>query len=156
MAKPKKMLTTKDFSQKAGVSTTTVSGWLKKGKITGKKEGNKWLIPESELKKTGGAKSAPSSSRKTGSSKTKAKATPTKKKGTAKKTKPAKMAPKKKKSAGGKSLSVSEFSAMTYLTESGVEKWLKEGRLTGSIDASGKITIDASNLEDTMVNRLLR
>lgn len=154
MAKSKKMLTTKEFSQKAGVSTTTVSGWLKKGKIKGKKEGNKWLIPEGELKKAGSAKSA--STKKAAPSKTKTKAAPVKKKATAKKAKPAKKTTKKKKPAAGKSFSVSEFSEMTYLTEFGVEKWLKEGRLTGNVDASGKKTIDASNLEDAMVKRLVR
>ena len=76
MAKSKQMLTTKEFSQKAGVSTTTVSSWLKKGIIKGKKDGNKWLIPESELKKSGAAKSAPAN--KAAPSKAKTKTTPAK------------------------------------------------------------------------------
>lgn len=157
MAKTKQLLTTKEFSQKAGVSPTTVSSWLKKGKIKGKKEGNKWLIPESELKKSGAAK--PAAAKKAAKTKSKPKAAPAKKKAAAKKTKPkstAKPAKKVKPAGSGKTFSVQEFSDMTFLTEFGVQKWLKEGRLTGDVDASGTKRVDASNLENETVKRLLR
>lgn len=141
MAKNQKLLTTKAFSEKAGVSAATVSNWLKKGKINGKKEGNRWLIPESELKKTDSAKPAP------------------KKKAAAAKKKPAVKGPKKvlkTSKTGNAPYTVEAFSKMTFLTTFGVEKWLKEGRLTGGVDASGNKCVDAANLENPLVKRLLR
>jgi len=52
--------------------------------------------------------------------------------------------------------SISEFSAMTYLTAKGVSLWLKQGLLTGSQDDAGAWRIDAANLEARHVKRLLR
>jgi hypothetical protein len=65
------------------------------------------------------------------------------------KTKPAKV-------PAGKGIPLDEFVSMTYLTASGVKKWLKQGRLTGSQDGSGQWMIDAANLEVPDVKRLVR
>jgi outer membrane biosynthesis protein TonB len=55
-----------------------------------------------------------------------------------------------------KSFSVSEFAAMTYLTEKGVRQWLQQGLLKGRQDAKGNWQIEASNLEVPNVKRLVR
>ncbi|MBW2434381.1 MAG: hypothetical protein JRF36_12305, partial [Deltaproteobacteria bacterium] len=55
-----------------------------------------------------------------------------------------------------KSFSVSEFAAMTYLTENGVRQWLQKGLLKGRQDAKGQWQVDASNLEVPNVKRLVR
>ncbi len=145
MPKTEQLLTTQAFSKKAGVSTATVTKWLKSGKIKGKKEGNKWRIAASELKKA--SKTKPTASKTAAPAKVKSKSTQMKKKTPAKETQPTR---------GSKSFSVQEFSDMTYLTAFGVEKWLKEGRLTGGMDASGQKHIDAVNLENPLVKRLVR
>jgi len=136
MSSSKDALSTTAFAKKAGVSTSTVSKWLRTKKIKGTKQGGKWLIAASELDNV-----SPQSSKK-------ASATPRKKKpATAKPT---------QKTSGGKSFSIKEFSALTYLTEYGVEKWLKEGRLIQAEDAAGGPRVDASNLERPGVKRLVR
>ena len=65
-----------------------------------------------------------------------------------------KVAPKPTKAA--KFFSVAEFADMTYLTEYGVMRWLKEGKLKGQRDEKGAWQIDASNLEVPNVKRLVR
>ena len=55
-----------------------------------------------------------------------------------------------------KSFSVAKFADMTYLTEKGVMKWLKQGLLKGQQNAKGEWQIDASNLEVPNVKRLVR
>lgn len=52
--------------------------------------------------------------------------------------------------------SISEFSAMTYLTAHGVSLWLKQGLLAASKDDAGEWRIDAANLESERIKRLLR
>lgn len=151
MAKSKELLTTKEFSQKAGVSPATVSNWLKKGKIEGKKQGTKWLIAASELKKTGDVKPTtaikPTPARLKSAPKKKKAATKTTTQTSTQQTKPA---------ASGKAFTVEAFSDMTYLTTYGVKRWLKEGRLTGRVDASGQMLINATNLNNAHVKRILR
>ena len=61
-----------------------------------------------------------------------------------------------KKAAVQKTYSVSEFSAMTYLTDFGVMDWLKKGRLRGIRDENGDWRVDSSNLELPNIKRLLR
>ncbi len=154
MPKTEQLLTTQAFSKKVGVSAATVTKWLNSGKIKGKKEGNKWLIAASELKKTSRAKPKPSN--KEAPAKVKSKSAQLKKKTTAKAAKPKAPAIATEPAHGAKSFSVQEFSDITYLTAFGVEKWLKEGRLTGGVDASGQKRIDAANLENPIVKRLVR
>ncbi|MEJ2282265.1 MAG: hypothetical protein P8X85_01575 [Desulfobacterales bacterium] len=45
---------------------------------------------------------------------------------------------------------------MTFLTENGVREWLKKGRLTGRQNESGEWVIDAANLEQPGIKRLVR
>jgi hypothetical protein len=65
-----------------------------------------------------------------------------------------KAAPKPTKAA--KFFTVAEFADMTYLTEYGVMRWLKEGKLKGQQDEKGEWQIDAANLEVPNVKRLVR
>jgi len=58
--------------------------------------------------------------------------------------------------ANAKAYTIAEFSAMTYLTEYGVEKWLKQGRLHGAADKSGQPMVDSTSLELPDVKRLMR
>ncbi len=136
MSGSKDFLTTTEFAKKAGVSTSTVSKWLRTQKITGEKKGGKWAISADEMAKVSSA--API-----------AKTADTQKKS------PATGAPTKSK-AGAKSYSIKEFSDLTYLTEFGVEKWLKQGRLVPAQDASGQPRVDASSLDSPAVKRLIR
>ncbi len=136
MSSSKDSLTTTEFAKMAGVSTSTVSKWLRAKKITGTKKGGKWLIAADEIAKVSAAP-------------------PAKKAAAPQKTKPAADKPAKPKS-GAKSFTIKEFSDLTYLTEYGVEKWIKEGRLVAAQDASGQPRVDASNLEHPAVKRLVR
>ncbi len=136
MSSSKDSLTTTEFAKKAGVSTSTVSKWLRTKKITGTKKGGKWRIAASEIDKVSTA-----SPRKA--------AVAPQKKG------PAAATPAKSKT-GSKSYSIKEFSDLTYLTEYGVKKWLKEGRLVPAQDASGEPRVDASSLDQPGDKRLIR
>ena len=136
MSKPDNSLTAQEFAQKAGVSATTVSKWLREGTIVGKKISGKWSISSNELVKiTPPGKVTPNPS-----------APPVPKSGP--------QSPKATTAA--ESYSIREFADMTYLTEYGVQKWLKEGRLKKVVDADGQIRIDASSLENPHVKRLVR
>ena len=39
-------LTTREFAERTGLSVSTVSQYLRDGKIEGKKESGRWMIPE--------------------------------------------------------------------------------------------------------------
>jgi hypothetical protein len=110
------------------MTVAQVTKLLRENKIRGEKQSGRWMIPASALN----AGDTPS--------------TPAK----AKATKPAQTA---RKSAA---YSLSEFSAMTYLTEAGVVRWLKEGRLQGHQSPGGEWQIDAASLENPYVKNLLR
>jgi predicted site-specific integrase-resolvase len=136
MDKSNALLTTREFAQKAGVSAGTVSKWLRKGTIKGKKINAKWSISAAELAKvnqTPGSPPAPS-----------------------KQPIPKVDAPAANSATVNRSYSIQEFSDMTYLTPYGVEKWVKEGRLKKTVDAAGQLKIDGSNLDNPDVKRLLR
>ena len=136
MSSSKDSLTTTEFAKKAGVSTSTVSKWLRTKKIAGTKKGGKWLIASSEIAKVPAA-------------------SPKKKAAAPKKMKTEAATPVPPKT-GARSYSIKEFSDLTYLTEYGVEKWLREGRLVAAQDASGQPRVDAANLEHPDVKRLVR
>ncbi len=139
MPQSEKLLSTQEFAKKAGVSAGTVSKWLRSGKINGSKQGGKWMIAAGELNGVGGTKTAASKK------KTPAKSSIAQPKPQAQKTRPS-----------GKTFTIGEFSAMTYLTEYGVQKYIKEGKLIISRDASGQPCIDAANLENTSIKHLIR
>jgi predicted site-specific integrase-resolvase len=128
-----KYLTTGEYAQHAGISASTVSKWLRSGKLKGEKQNGKWMIPVDEtVSKAASPAAAPKSSP---SKSTETKAAP---------------------STGGQSYSIEKFSEMTYLTEFGVEKWLKQGRLKGIKDSTGQWQVSADNLQLSHVQRLLR
>lgn len=128
-----KYLTTGEYARKAGISASTVSKWIRSGKLKGEKQNGKWMIPADE----------PVS--KAASPAIVQKNSPTKRTET-------NAAP----STGGQYYSIEKFSVMTYLTEFGVEKWLKEGRLKGIKDSAGQWMVSADNLQLRHVQRLLR
>ena len=131
MGQNETLLTTKEFASRSGLPVTQVTKMLREKKLKGQKKSGKWMIPASALK-TAGASPQPE--------------------------KAAKAAPPRaaQPSAGGPGLSVSEFSAKTFLTEAGVVQWLKKGRLKGTQAAGGEWRVDAVSLELPAVKHLLR
>jgi hypothetical protein len=138
MTAPKEMLTSQKFAERAGVSASTVSKWLKSGKVKGVKQSGKWMISTDQLAGPDHAKPA------------QVPATPAASKAATA------TAPAAKPVATGRAYSVEEFSAMTYLTTYGVERFLKEGRLTGHKDENGKWSVDHSNVDLPSIRHLLR
>jgi hypothetical protein len=134
-------LTTREFAERTGLSVSTVSQYLRDGKIEGKKESGRWMIPEDQITRleTGdsGASSPP---------------------GEEKTEKPA-PAPEPKSAASGagkKSYSVEEFSRLTFLTPEGVVKYLKEGILRGDAGEDGQWRVAGDSLENTRIQHLIR
>jgi transposase len=127
-------VSTREFAQKAGVSMSTVAKWLRSGKIEGEKKNGKWWVSPDQLAKVS------QSSRKTSD--------------TTPEAQPDASTPRKKKPHQG--FTIEEFSAMTFLTEFGVRKFLREGRLVGAVDGAGNPGVDAANLEDPLIKRLMR
>ena len=148
MAKKDQFLTTGEFAKKAGITTSSVTKLIRDGKIKAEKKSGKWMISPDELKAKAVADSTKPKKKAAGSALKKA---PAGKQAAAKKEKPAKA----KKSAG-KTYTLAEFAALTYLTERGVGEWLKQGRITGQRGAGGEWKIDAANLEAPDVKRLVR
>ena len=151
MAKKDQLLNTGEFASRAGIATSIVSKLIRDGKIKAEKKSGKWMISPDEL----------NSKDLQGLSK-KGKAAPKKKTakaagGTKKSASPAtKKQPAKSPGGKKKAYTLSEFTAMTYLTENGVQQWLKQGRLSGRQDDQGQWLIDAANLEVADVKRLVR
>lgn len=136
MSGSKDHLSTQEFAKKAGVSASTVSKWLRTDKISGEKKNGKWIISSTELTKVsappkGGPQKKTSSPSPAGS-------------------------PASKPKPGAKNFTIQEFSELTYLTELGVRKWLKEGRLAGTSDEAGEPLVSASNLDQLHMKRLIR
>jgi myosin heavy subunit len=146
MAQKKKLLTTSEFAAKVGIETSKVSKLIREGKIKADKKSGKWVISQSELK----AKSIQKLSKGTKPAEKKIAASVAKKSAKPKK----KKATQKKPAA--KSYSISDFADMTYLTESGVLEWLKQGRLIGQQSSAGDWLIEAANLEVPDIKRLVR
>ena len=125
------LLTTKEFASRSGLAVTQVTKLLREKKLAGEKQSGKWMIPESALPSAGGTSPEPQPKAK----------------------------PPAKSVQTGRSVpaySVSEFSAMTYLTEAGVTRWLKQGRLQGTQNPGGEWQVDAASLELPCVKHLLR
>jgi hypothetical protein len=143
MPEKKTKLTTGDFADRTGLSAATVSQYIRDGKINGKKESGRWMIPESEV---GRFKKDQAGGDPPAASPAAAEAAPVEKK-PEKKTAPA---------AGAKAYTVEEFSQLTFLTPSGVLKYLKEGILAGAPGADGKWQIAAENLQNDRIRHLIR
>jgi len=151
MAKESQLLTTGEFASRAGIATSRVSKLIREGKIKAEKKSGKWMISLDQL--DANALQEPAKKAKTAPKKKTAKAGA----GVKKSTSPAKKKPADKTPAGGgKTYTVAEFAAMTYLTEKGVQEWLQQGRLSGRKNDQGQWLIDAANLEAPDVKRLVR
>ena len=123
------LLTAKEFASRSGLAVTQVTKMLREKKLAGEKQSGKWMIPASALKSLGESTSAA----------------------------PAKPPAKPAQTAGNATVySVSEFSAMSYLTETGVLRWLKQERLKGTLTPSGEWQVDAASLELPYIKHLLR
>jgi hypothetical protein len=125
------LLTTKEFASRSGLTVTQVTKLLRAKKIKGHKQSGRWMIPASELE------SSPQTPTPSRPAQTRA-------------AKPA-QAPR-----SAPTYSVSEFSALTYLTEAGVLQWLKAGRLRGTQTPDGQWQVDAASLELPMIRHLRR
>ena len=153
MAKQDQFLTTGEFASKIGISTSTVSKLIRENKISAEKKSGKWLISPDQLKakairelrksgkKPAGKKTEKSTSKQTASRK------PVSAK---------KEAPATSKKTANKTYTIAEFASLTYLTEFGVQEWLKEGRLTGRQAPGGEWKIEAANLEAPAFKHLVR
>jgi excisionase family DNA binding protein len=138
MTTPNNLLTTKEFAQRSGHPMKTVQKWLRNGKLKGTKIGNRWYISPSEL--SGPTTDKGSSAPVVGKDST--------------------AAPKAEavgnKAPAAASYTVAEFSALTYLTETGVLRWLKSGRLKGERADDGSWTVKAESLELPQLCHLIR
>lgn len=129
MTSTETLLSTKEFSERSGIPTSTLQKWLRGAKLTGTKKNRRWFIPESELMRL----STPSKT-------------------------PLSDVPNPGNNAGASSrvFSVAEFSAMTYLTELGVRHFLKSGRLLGDRADDGSWTVRAESLKLPHLKHLIR
>jgi len=146
MTKQEQFLTTGEFASKAGITTSSVTKLIRKGKIKAEKKSGKWMISPDQLESQavqGSNKPSKKTDNPTGKKTTVCKPAPTPKDNTA-------------KAKAGKMYTVAEFAGMTYLTEFGVKEWLKQGRLTGRQAAGGEWQVEAANLEIPNVKRLVR
>jgi len=124
----------------------------KKGKSAPKKKASK-AVPKkaAAAKKSAAPKKAKPAAAKKPAAPKKTKAAAVKKSAAPKKAKPAKA-----KTSTAKTIPLTDFVNMTYLTENGVKEWLKQGRLTGLQADSGEWMIEAANLEVPDIKRLMR
>lgn len=129
MAPKKTLLSTKEFAVQSGRTVGQVTRLLREKRLKGHKQSGRWMIPADQLQAVGAAQKGPA---KTTSDK------------------PAVSSPP------SQTLSIAEFSAKTYLTEAGVVKWLKRGRLRGHQAAGGEWRVDATSLTLPGIQHLLR
>jgi excisionase family DNA binding protein len=131
MSMGSEIMTTRQYAEQYGVSSSTVSKWIRSGKINAQKIGGKWFISPDQVVAQNDSPSGSGKNRE--------------------------ISPAPPQSTSGDHYySVEKFSALTYLTPFGVLQWLKDGRLTGIKDKSGQWQVHASNLENNNVKRLLR
>ncbi|WP_419663807.1 uncharacterized protein Dvar_40290 [Desulfosarcina variabilis str. Montpellier] len=130
-------LTTNEYSKISGLSVSTITKMLRKGELQGQKIGGKWAIDASQTQPTESG---------TGQTSAAALKSPT----------PAPQSTPPPKSFDNKTYDVDTFTQMTYLTEQGVRQWIKNGRLSGSVDDSGNLLVDADNLNRPELRHLIR
>jgi len=173
MATPSKSMTTSEFAKATGIPGATISKLIREGKLKAKKEGQGWMIPQSQLaakvvRELGKPPKAPKAKKPS-----KPAATPT----PAKAAKPVRRSPapspsppvpaappapepavetRPKNPPAEKTYSMSEFEAVTYLTQKGVSEWLKSGKLKGVKTESGEWRVLASNLQVPSISHLVR
>jgi hypothetical protein len=162
MAPKMKFLSTLDFSRLTGIPVSAVAKLIREGKIKGKKASGKWKIAESQLKLKAIKELSQARKQKKAltiddDAKKPAVQTPRPSQGKMKKAAAQKPAdPAKKSEPAAKDYSVSEFSQMTYLTDFGVEEFLKRGRLKGKRDEAGNWRVFADNLKNPSIRHLVR
>ena len=178
MATPSKSMTTREFAKATAIPAATISKLIREGKLKARKQGNSWMIPESQL----GAKVVRELGKPPKTAKAKKPSMPAAASRPAKAAKPVrrpdapspvppvKAAPvsppellpkpavdtRPENPPAEKTYSVSEFAAMTYLTEKGVSEWLRIGRLQGIRRENGELHVSASNLQVPGISRLVR
>jgi excisionase family DNA binding protein len=175
MANPTTSMTTSEFAKATGIPAATVSKLIRDGRLRAKKQGKCWMIAPSQLEAKAVrelAKAAtPVKGKKAPKPALSSKAAKPAKVATARTAAPAQpaaapvpagpkpepvAAPQPVSPAAGKTFTVAEFAAMTYLTENGVAEWIKTGRLKGRQEAGGQWVVFESNLQVPDISRLLR
>ena len=174
MATPSKSMTTGEFAKATGIPAATLSKLIREGKLKAKKAGQSWMIPQSQLE----AKVVRKLGKPPKPTKAKKPSKPAAAPPPAKAAKPVRKAPvpspapkvpaaplpppepavetRPENSPAEKTYSVSEFAAMTYLTEKGVSEWLRIGRLQGVRLENSELRVLASNLQVPDIRRLVR
>jgi excisionase family DNA binding protein len=166
MATQTTSMTTSEFAKAAGVPAAGISKLIRDGKLKAKKTGGKWMIPQSQLNSedvralkgpAGGAKrKAPAA--KPGRIRPAPSQPPVTKAPVSPEPEPvqAAVAPEPEARSEEKTYTISEFAAMTYLTEMGVAEWLKTGRIKGVQNNNGEWRVLDCNLQAPDISRLLR
>jgi excisionase family DNA binding protein len=160
------LMTTSEFAKAAGVPAAGISKLIRGGKLKAKKTGGKWMIPQSELGAeavralkgpgAGTERKAPAAKPDRTRSAPEAAAAPPVIEAPAP-PEPAAVAPLvADPGPAEKTYTISEFAALTYLTEKGVAEWLKIGRIKGIQKENGDWRVLACNLQVPDISRLLR
>jgi len=174
MTTPNTSMTTREFAKATGIPAATISKLIREGKLKARKEGQSWMIPQSQL----AAKVVRELGKPPKPPKAKKPSTPAAAPTPAKAAKQVRRAPvpspappvpaapvpppepaiatRPENPPAEKTYSVSEFAAMTYLTEKGVSEWLKSGKLKGVKTESGEWRVLESNLQAPSISRLVR
>ncbi len=151
MAQDNHFLTTAEFASRSGISNSRLSKLIREGKIEAVKKSGKWRIPFGQLQAKILQKPVPDRIKRPQKA---AFDTPSKK-AVARPPKSA-AAEEKTGSVSGQAYTISEFADVTYLTESGVRRWLKQGRRVGRQNKQGEWLIDFANLQVPDVKQLVR
>ena len=159
MATQTTLMTTSEFAKAAGVPAAGITKLIRDGKLNAKKTGGKWMIPQSQL----GSEDVRALKGPAGEAKRRAPAAKPGRSRPAPAAKPAQppeptpAAPSEPESRSEeKTYTISEFAAMTYLTEMGVAEWLKTGRIKGVQHQNGEWRVLDCNLQVPDISRLLR
>lgn len=164
MATQPTSMTTSEFAKAAGVSAASISKLIRDGKLKARKEGGKWLVPQSQLgSEVVRALQKPSKAGKSKPGRQPSTPPPfpvSPRPGPVQAAAAHEAAPAAPPAPGTRSeektYSILEFAAMTYLTEKGVSEWLKTGRIKGVQKANGEWRVLDSNLQVPDISRLLR
>jgi excisionase family DNA binding protein len=156
-------MTTSEFAKAAGVSAASISKLIRDGKLKARKEGGKWLISRIQVdSKVVRALKKPAKAGKSKPARQPSAPMPPVSQGPGPVQAPADHGaasadpPEPETRAEEKTYTISEFAAMTYLTEKGVSEWLKSGRIKGVQEANGEWRVLGSNLQVPDISRLLR
>lgn len=130
-------LSTNEYSKISGLSVSTITKMLRKGELRGQKIGGKWAIDTSETQQFNAGGDQTNNHKQDS-------------------VKPATKQTAATKPSDNDTYDIDTFTRMTYLTEKGVRQWVKNGRLSGSVDDSGNLSVDADNLNRPEIRHLIR